>query len=221
MNNANLESAMHGLLCAARRCALTLLLAPLLGTLSVQAQTPPAMTWQYGYDAMGRINTLVNPHGQATDVYYDSLGRPIQTQQPPNEGTVSPTVIEYGYNPANDLTQVSDPRNLLTTYSVNGMGERTGQSSPDTGSTQYTRDANGNVLTSTDARGKVTTYTYDNLNRPTSISYPTGVATALEYDGGSSPTPAAMGELTKMTDESGQTTYSHDAFGSGAMARRG
>ena len=37
------------------------------------------------------------------------------------------------------------------------------QSSPDTGSTQYTYDAKGNLLTSTDARGKTTTYVYDSL----------------------------------------------------------
>lgn len=71
----------------------------------------------------------------------------------------------------------------------------------------------GGMLTRTDARGKTTTYAYDNLDRPTSISYPTGVATTLEYDGGSSPTPAARGELTKITDESGSTTYTHDALG--------
>ena len=69
------------------------------------------------------------------------------------------------------------------------------------------------MLTSTDARSKTTTYVYDNLDRITSISYPTGTATTFEYDGGSSPTPAEKGELTKMTDESGQTTYTHDALG--------
>lgn len=38
-------------------------------------------------------------------------------------------------------------------------------------------------------------------------------ATTLEYDGGASPTPAAKGELTKMTDESGVMTYAYDSLG--------
>ncbi len=38
-------------------------------------------------------------------------------------------------------------------------------------------------------------------------------ATALEYDGGTSPTPATKGELTKLTDESGVTSYGYDSLG--------
>ncbi len=35
----------------------------------------------------------------------------------------------------------------------------------------------------------------------------------LEYDGGATPTPAAIGELTKITYESGTTSYSFDSLG--------
>ncbi len=183
------------------------------GSVSLTVNPRAGMTWQYGYDAMGRINTMVDPNALASYIYYDSLGRPIQTQQPPNTGSASPTVTGYSYNLADSLTQVTDPRNLATNYTPNGLGNVTSQSSPDTGSTQYTYDAKGNVLTSTDSRGKTTTYTYDSLDRVTSISYPTGTATTFEYDGGSGGTPAQKGELTKMTDESGQTTHTHDAWG--------
>ncbi|WP_341922218.1 Ig-like domain repeat protein [Polaromonas sp. YR568] len=183
------------------------------GSVSLTVNPRAGMTWQYGYDAMGRINTMVDPNGLATYIYYDSLGRPIQTRQPANTGSSNPTIIDYSYNLADSLTQVADPRNLATTYTPNGLGNVTSQSSPDTGATQYTYDAKGNVLTSTDSRSKTTTYTYDNLDRVLSISYPTGSATSFEYDGGTTPTPAEKGELTKMTDESGQTTYAHDALG--------
>jgi RHS repeat-associated protein len=171
------------------------------------------MVWQYGYDAMGRINTIVDPNGLASYFYYDSLGRRIQSQQPPNTGASTPTVIEYAYNLADGLTSVTDPRSLATSYSPNGLGNVTTQTSPDSGGTQYSFDAKGNVLSRTDARGKVTSYSYDALDRLTAMSYPTGTATAFEYDGGTNPTPAAAGELTKMTDESGQTSYSYDALG--------
>jgi YD repeat-containing protein len=40
------------------------------------------MVWQYGYDAMGRPTTMLDPNGLASYTYYDSLGRPIQTRPP-------------------------------------------------------------------------------------------------------------------------------------------
>jgi YD repeat-containing protein len=48
------------------------------------------MTWQYGYDAMGRPTTVLDPDGLASYTYYDSLGRPVQTQQPANTGSATP-----------------------------------------------------------------------------------------------------------------------------------
>jgi len=171
------------------------------------------LTWQYGYDAMGRPTTVLDPNGLASYTYYDSLGRSIQTQQPANTGSATPTTTSFAYNAADGLTQVTDPRSLNTTYNPNGLGDVTAQASPDTGASQYTYDGKGNVLTKTDARGKLTQYTYDNLDRLKTISYPTGTGTSLEYDGGSTPTPAATGELTKITDASGQVTYTYDSMG--------
>jgi len=188
-----------------------------LCSLSLLAPMAPAFagpfTWQYGYDAMGRPTTVLDPNGLATYTYYDSLGRPIQTQQPPNTGSATPTTTSFGYNSADGLTQVTDPRSLNTTYSPNGLGDVTAQTSPDTGASQYTYDGKGNILTKTDARGKLTQYTYDNLDRLKTVSYPTGTGTVFEYDGGSTPTPAATGELTKITDASGQAVYSYDSMG--------
>ncbi|MFS2032601.1 Ig-like domain repeat protein [Polaromonas sp. CT11-55] len=171
------------------------------------------LTWQYGYDAMGRPTTVLDPNGLASYTYYDSLGRPIQTQQPANIGSATPTTTGFAYNSADGLTQVTDPRNLATTYNPNGLGDVTAQTSPDTGASQYTYDALGNLLTKTDARGKLTQYTYDNGGRIKTISYPTGTGSVFEYDGGSTPIPGAIGELTKITDASGQVTYTYDSMG--------
>ncbi|MRV76627.1 type IV secretion protein Rhs, partial [Duganella sp. FT92W] len=135
-----------------------------------------------------------------------------QLQPPPVTGAARPA-INYTYDALDQLSTVRDPRNLTTTYTSDGLGNRTGLASPDTGSTARTFDLAGNVLTSTDARGKVTTYTYDALNRVTSISYGGGTPTVLEYGGGPSGAPNAIGRLTKMTDESGQTAYAYDQAG--------
>ena len=74
-------------------------------------------------------------------------------------------------------------------------------------------DVAGNVLTSKDARGKTTTFTYDALNRVLSISYPTGTGTTFTYDGGSSPLAFDIGHLTQIADESGSTRLQYDAYG--------
>lgn len=77
----------------------------------------------------------------------------------------------------------------------------------------FTYDAMGNVLTKTDARGMVSTLTYDVSHRLASISYTSGVGTTLVYDGGTSPSPTDLGNLTKISDESGNTTFSYDVLG--------
>jgi len=45
--------------------------------------------------------------------------------------------------------------------------------SADRGSLTATHDAAGNLLTRSDARGIVESHTYDTLNRPLTVSYPT------------------------------------------------
>jgi YD repeat-containing protein len=42
---------------------------------------------------------------------------------------------------------------------------------PESGTTSYSYDNNGNLLTKTDARGWITTYGYDALNRNTTVDY--------------------------------------------------
>lgn len=184
-------------------------------SVTVTVTARPAMTWQYGYDEMGRLNQVVDGNRQTTFTYYDKLGRLKQTAQPANTGTTELTRTDYEYNGIDDLTKVTDsaPRSLSTSYSRTGLGTVLAQSSPDTGTTTFTHDIKGRVLTSKDARGKISTIDYDGLDRVKSISYSTGAPTLFEYDGGASPTPAAKGELTKVTDESGHTQFVHDAMG--------
>ncbi|WP_211444599.1 RHS repeat-associated core domain-containing protein [Collimonas humicola] len=133
-------------------------------------------------------------------------------QPVPAAGGTSPTV-SFTYDGQDQLSTVTDPRNLVTSYAVDGLGNQNALTSPDTGSTSKTYDAAGNLKTRTDARGKTTTYSYDALNRLTQISYASGTATQFEYDGGTSGAPNAKGHLTRMVDGSGQTTYAYDGFG--------
>ena len=174
---------------------------------------PGPLTWLYEYDAQGNRTRVIDPNGNQTRTDYDPLQRAQTITQPaPASGQPTP-LIALVHDGQDQLTRVTDPRTLKTDYTVDGLGNVKATASPDSGSTSRTFDAAGNLKTSTDARGKTTTYGYDVLNRLTSISYPTGTASTFEYDGGATPIAQATGKLTKVTDESGTTTYAYDGFG--------
>ena len=182
----------------------------LFGAGVANAQTVQNTTTQFGYDANGNVTQITDPLKNVTDLTPDALNRTqLQQQPPPKTGAARPS-ITYSYDGQDQLSTVTDPRGLVTTYANDGLGNQNQLTSPDTGATVLTYDLGGNVKTSKDARGQITTYTYDALNRVTLISYASGTVTRFEYDGGPTGAPNAKGHLTKMTDESGTTTYAYD-----------
>ena len=177
------------------------------------ATAPPGpMTWQYSIDAQGGLASVTDGNGNQTANSYDNLRRLRSSAQSGPDGALGP-IVGMAYDGQGRPTAVVDPRSLVTTYTVDGLGNVVGLRSPDMGTSSATFDPAGNVLTETDARGKTKTYTYDALNRVKSISYTTGVPTMFEYDGGASPIPASKGKLTRVTDESGSTIFTYDGLG--------
>ena len=66
---------------------------------------------------------------------------------------------------------LTDPDSNITTFTYNAIGEQTEVTSPSVNSgsgvsstTEY--DADGEVIETTDADGRQTTYSYDSLGRP-------------------------------------------------------
>jgi RHS repeat-associated protein len=198
-------------------------------TSQINAQNQATQTWPTlgGYDDNGNPTQVVDGLGVETRQSYDPLNRLTQTIQDylgPDLATRD-TTTGYGYDARDNLVSVTDPDGLTTTYTYDGLNDQTGLSSPDTGSTAYTYDAAGNRRTQTDARGIVTTYTYDALNRLTAISYPTSTLnTSYAYDqpdgttGCSGSYPA--GRLTRITEETGTTTYCYDRRGNVTRKRQ-
>ena len=108
---------------------------------------------------------------------------------------------------------VTDPKTLITNYTVDGLDNQKQLVSPDTGTTNGTYDAAGNLKTSTDARGKVSTYAYDALNRVIGITFSdTTPAIAFIYDDITLGN-FGKGRLTKFTDGTGNTTFKYDLLG--------
>lgn len=124
----------------------------------------------FTYDANGNNQLVTDALSRVTDNDYDPLNRLARTLQDVG-GIAAETKFEY--DALDNLTKVTDPKGLDTTYQYNGFGDLTQLASPDTGTTVYTYDSAGNRKTQTDARGIVSTYSYDALNRLTGIAYPT------------------------------------------------
>jgi YD repeat-containing protein len=93
----------------------------------------------------------------------------------------------------------------VTRYTVDGFGQRTVLSSPDTGVSTFAFDGAGNLTSSTDARNAVTSYVYDVAGRVTRAG--TG---SFEYGPGGT---VGAGRLTVMRDDSGRTEFGYDGFG--------
>lgn len=175
------------------------------------------------YDIRNRIDTI-NAAGSITDLAFDAVGN-LTSETDPNLETTS-----HNYDPLRRLSETIDalsgsttyqydvhdreiavqaPNGATTTYSYDDLGNLLQEVSPDRGTTIYSYDAAGNVVTVTDARGKVTAHTYDALNRRTLTQLNNGDTITFQYDTGTN----AIGRLNKITDPTGQTTWSYDYFG--------
>jgi len=188
------------------------------------------------YNTLGELTTLKDAGNHATVFTYDPEGNPasltdalqrVTTQQHDPLGRLARTLQDVGgieaeikssYNALDQVTQVTDPKGLHTTYAYNGFGDLTAQVSPDSGTTGFTVDAAGNRKTHTDARGITATYHYDALNRLTGIAYPDpNLDVGYTYDTAPAVCEAnerfAKGRLGYVQHAAGSTAYCHDRFG--------
>ena len=201
----------------------TLLLTAALFSAALQAQSlpappvSPAPVTNYEYDAQGNPTKTIQAPGVAgfnfaTSASYDRLERAKDTTD------AKAGVTRFEYNGRAELTQVTDPRNLVTQYPRNGLGDVTGLDSPDTGvATNTLLDAAGNLKTRTDSRGVQATYTYDALNRATSVVYSQTGQTSRTYSYSYDQTGAGfangVGRLTSTAAPTGSSKYAYDAQG--------
>jgi len=208
-----------------RRHAYAWAACALLSISPAHAQLPPppvspAPVVDLEYDAQGNFKKATVAKGRAgygfeTSHDYDRLDRRYQTTDARGKRT------GFAYTGRDDLTQVTDPRRLVTSYPRNGLGDTTAMVSPDTGMAAHTWDAAGYLVTRTDSRGVIARYTYDALNRLTSVVYNQADQPAQgivwNYDQTGNGFSYGIGRLTSTQfnspNHAGSTRYAYDALG--------
>jgi RHS repeat-associated protein len=165
----------------------------------VATVTNAAGTTTYGYDAVGNLLRVSDGKNHTTYYAYNAANKRISM-------TINGQRWNYGYDVSNNLISQSDPdgRSVAyvlnaqglrtqTTYtqsghstiivsdSYNGAGQRTSQTDPTTGTTNYSYDATGNLTSLTNStQGN---FTYDYTTPGLLIeTYPSGAHVAYSFD---------------------------------------
>jgi RHS repeat-associated protein len=125
-------------------------------------------TWTYGYDSAGFLTSAVSSNASHSQSWtYDDTGNILTATRPEGGGTWS-----YGYN------------------SAHGPGSVRPHAVVAAGSTAYTYDAAGNMLT-----GAGRTFTWSVNGKPTAITTPTG-SFSFAYDGNGGRVMKTFGAVT-------------------------
>ncbi|MGB7202045.1 MAG: RHS repeat-associated core domain-containing protein [Pyrinomonadaceae bacterium] len=148
----------------------------------------------------GQLGAVTSPN-QPTNYSYNTLGKMIRVQQGVQNRY-------FMYDSLGRTLRVKQPE-----QEVNTALNTTGNPDNNSWSAGFTYDNNGNVLTTTDAKGTVITSAYDALNRPLTQTYSDGTPTVTNYYDDST-VASSKGKLTKVTSSISETTYtSFDVVG--------
>jgi RHS repeat-associated protein len=174
--------------------------------------------WKFEYDARGNLTATVDPLSNRATMTYDSFGQPLTVTDEVQQ------TVTFRYDASGNLTAATDPLGNVTSATYDGLGRVLRQTNANgwstgfvydklsrltsmadaAGTTSFTYDANSNVLTVTDARGKTTTYTYDSMDRPATRRDPLGATEVYTHN--------HAGELTTRQNRQGQVaTFEYDA----------
>jgi RHS repeat-associated protein len=113
------------------------------------------------YDKDDDITSATDENGVTTTQVYDWIGRITSRTYPTGGGSES-----YAYS-AKGLTSYTNPLSKTWSYAYDAGLRKTSETTPNSETVSYTYNGAGDLLTMTDGRSKVTTWTVDSEGRVT------------------------------------------------------
>jgi RHS repeat-associated protein len=195
--------------------------------------------WQYEYNSIGKMTKSTDPIGRVVSYDYDTnnidLLKVRQTTGANNETLRTLTynwqhkpltdkdaageITNYGYNSYGQLTSVQNAKNETTTYAYGDgttapVGYLASITSPlfngSSAVTSFGYDSANRVHTVTTSPDNYTVTTdYDNIDRPTQITYPDLTAQQFQYTQDFGQGLTNILDLTKSKDRRGNWTTRH------------
>src|SRR5262249_16054562 len=111
--------------------------------------------------------TVTDQAGKARSSLIDGLGRLVQVNEDPGALGYQ---TSYSYDSPTNLTTVSQGSQTRS-FNYNSLNRMTSATNPESGTVSYLYYDNGNLKQKTDARPITISYTYDGLNRNTTVDY--------------------------------------------------
>jgi len=166
--------------------------------------------------------TVTDPAGKRRKSQIDGSGRLVSVWEPDvNNGNALTQLTSYTYSVFDTLATVAQGVQTRT-YSYDALSRLTSVKTPETNnqavSYQYDPVFYTLVTQRTDARGVLTSYNYDALNRLQQISYNVGTTgvpatPTVTFTYGTSAAQNNNGRLMAMTDGVGSGAYTYDILG--------
>ncbi|MGE3465515.1 MAG: RHS repeat domain-containing protein, partial [Pyrinomonadaceae bacterium] len=159
---------------------------------------------------LGTAETTIDEAGRTKRTIEDALDNLVRVDEPNLTGSlgtenspVQPT--SYSYDARGNLTAISQGGQSRS-FGYDAMNRLTSASNPESGTFLFSYDANGNLETKTDARGIVTTFSYDRLNRVKLKDY-TGSTPDVTYFYDGAGILNSKGRLTRVVTTTSETNY--------------
>jgi len=180
------------------------------------------------YDSSGNLTQLTHFSGKTTTYAYDALNR--LTTRTPDPTLVTEPVVSYTYTPTGKHASTTDASGT-TTYVYDALDRQTAKITPE-GTLNYTFDLASNVASiySSSVHGASMSYTYDSLNRLSTVvdnnlpagqntttyaydtasnlvtvTYPNGLQSTIQYD--------SLNRLTSLASSTASYNYQLGATG--------
>ena len=177
-----------------------------VGRLATVTDAAGAVT-AYAYDAAGNVSAVTNALGNVIEYAYDVRGNKVY-----EGGATYPVAYEYDVfgrkvkmTTFREETEAAEGDVTAWTYDA-ATGGLLAKTYADGRGVAYTLTNDGKTATRTDARGKVTTYTYNDYGELVSQTYSDDTADiTMAYDD--------LGRVTQVTDAAGVTTFTYNDYG--------